>query len=479
MTVYTATFLLAFFLFAAIVYFLPLYQLRAQVDNSLVEIAEAIRQGEIVLEEENALLAPRDADQTTLALQLTFILAATADGQVVATSANLADFKGVLDPKQFGATKRFSDVSRDNVSLRVLTMPLYDEQGVLVGYLQVGRMFDTYRSLNRFLAFALFIGLAGATMGLFVAVLVTPSSFVPLEDIANVARQVTHADDLSLRVPYADRKDETGVLARSFNQLLARLENLFQTQQRLLADVSHELRTPLTTIRGNADLMRRMGEADEESLKVIQEEADRMTRLVGDLLLLARADAGSLPLERKKLELDTLFFELYRQVTLQNTAVTVRVTEIDQVAVMGDPDRIKQLLWNLIGNGLKYTPPGGSLFLSLSKTEEWAIIEVKDTGIGIPPQSLPHIFDRFYRVDKARTRHQGGSGLGLSIARWVAEAHGGKIEVSSEVGVGSTFTLWLPAIREPTPPHEDNKEDSAKLEATRPGLRVLSSPFRR
>ena len=138
--------------------------------------------------------------------------------------------------------------------------------------------------------------------------------FKPLEDIATVARQITRADDLSRRVPYANRPDEIGDLARAFNQTLERLERLFRTQQRLLADVSHELRTPLTTIRGNLDLIERIGEADPESISAIQLEIERMTRLVGDLLLLASADSGGLPLERKPVEVDNILFDIYRQV---------------------------------------------------------------------------------------------------------------------------------------------------------------------
>jgi len=155
--------------------------------------------------------------------------------------------------------------------------------------------------------------------------------------------------------------------------------------------------------------------------------------------------------------------------------VNVQMAEIDQVCVMGDPDRLKQLMLNLIGNAFKYTPAGGQVLLRLSQEAGWACIQISDTGAGIPPQDLPYIFERFYRVDKARTRHQGGSGLGLSIARWIAQAHGGRIDVSSEVEKGSTFSVWLPAINT----NAVQREENGDLEATRPGLRVLSTPFRR
>lgn len=477
--------MVAFFLFATIVYLLPLSQIRAEVDRDLATLAAEIQRLDIVWAEDGTPSIAIAPNLNTLETASTFFMITDLKQGSSYLSANLSDttFKGLLDPSgsssiNSSSTEVYRDVKYGDASLRVLTAPIYRYDGaqrVLVGYVQVARLFDSYEIYNRFLVIALFIGFAGATASLFLAVLLTPSSFKPLEDMAEVARQITHADDLSRRVPYTERADEVGILARAFNQLLERLESLFQTQQRLLADVSHELRTPLTTIRGNADLMRRMGEADEESLKIIQEEADRMTRLVGDLLLLARADAGSLPLERKRIELDTLFFEVYRQVSLMDRATDVRLAEIDQVQLIGDADRLKQLLWNLVGNALKYTPAGGQVSMSLSKKDGWAVLEVADTGIGIPARDLPYIFDRFYRVDRARSRHQGGSGLGLSIAHWIAQAHGGRIDVTSEVGAGTTFTVWLPAIIEKS----TERLDEGELEATRPGLRILSTPFRR
>jgi signal transduction histidine kinase len=383
-------------------------------------------------------------------------------------------FNDLLDPNAGPYEESMSVVRHGGTQLRVYTVPLTNADGQEPHYyLQVARLLDTYQHLNRVSLTALLMGFAAATASLFVAVLLTPGLFKPLEDMAAAARQITRADDLSRRVPYANRPDEIGDLARAFNQTLERLEKLFRTQQRLLADVSHELRTPLTTIRGNIDLMRRMDNSDPESLAAIQVEIERMTRLVGDLLLLARADSGGLPLERKQVELDNILFDVYRQVRILEPPLELELTDVDQVMVLGDPDRLKQLFLNLVENAVKYTPTGGKVSLSLSKKADRAFFEVSDTGVGIPAENLPHIFDRFYRVDKSRARAQGGSGLGLSIAMWIAQAHGGTIRVTSQVGAGTTFSVILPVYTRVEAPVVE------ELEKTRPSLRTLGANIRR
>jgi two-component system, OmpR family, sensor kinase len=474
--------MVAFVLFAAIVYLLPRSRIDAEVDSDLHMLATELRSANVIAERDGMVRFEIEQDLDNLETAASFFQVVDTNQKVTLRSRNMETFPldfGPLDENGLRGEETLNYVVRGNSTIRVLTIPLYDNDQ-LIGYLQVGRLVDSIESFNRFLVIALFVGFAGASASLFLAVLLTPSSFKPLEDMAAVTRQITNADDLSRRVPNTERTDEIGVLARSFNQLLERLERLFQTQQRLLADVSHELRTPLTAIRGNVDLMRRMGDADPESLEIIQEEIERMTRLVGDLLLLARADAGGLPLETKKVELDNLLFEVYRQVRLLEKSVAVKVTEVDQVCIMGDVDRLKQLLLNLISNAIKYTPDGGTVNVSLSKNNGWAYLSVADTGLGIPAEDLPYIFDRFYRVDKARARGQsgqGGAGLGLAIAKWIAQAHGGDIDVVSKVGEGTTFTITLPIVVEPKALSAESAAE--ELTKTRPGLRALGATFRR
>ncbi len=189
---------------------------------------------------------------------------------------------------------------------------------------------------------------------------------------------------------------------------------------------------------------------DPESMESIVSEVDRLTRMVGDLLLLAQAESGKLPLDRRLVELDTVLLEVMHQMrVLAKDRLTMRLGEIDQVLVCGDQDRLKQVLVNLIGNAIKFTPAEGEVLVSLGKEDEKARLSVSDTGPGIPPEDLPYIFERFYRGEKSRTRGRDGkgSGLGLSIAYWIARSHGGNIEVKSEIGKGTTFIVWLPLAR--------------------------------
>jgi two-component system, OmpR family, sensor kinase len=185
---------------------------------------------------------------------------------------------------------------------------------------------------------------------------------------------------------------------------------------------------------------------DEESLDTIEDEADRLTRLVGDLLLEAQVESGKLPLYFAPVELDTLLLEVFREMrVLARDRVNIKLTEIDQIVVNGDRDRLKQVLINLISNAIKYTPKGGDIYLSLGRVGENARLIVRDTGQGIATEDLPHIFERFFRAEKSRTRTKtSGFGLGLSIAYWIVNHHGGRMEVDSAENKGATFCIYLP-----------------------------------
>lgn len=339
------------------------------------------------------------------------------------------------------------DAQVGNLPLRVRTVPLAMSER-LVGTLQVGLsrdlVVDTQRILFSLTVAGMIIGSVIAGLSVWLS---TNQALSALSHATESALKITRADDLSHRIPYAGPPDdEIGQLISAFNQTLSRLERQFNTQRRFVADVGHELRTPLTVIKGNASLMRRMGCGDEESLLGIEDEVDRLTRLVGDLLLLAQAESGKLALAYDTVELDSLLLDAMGQLrVLVQPGQQLRLADVDQVLVHGDRDKLKQVLLNLISNAIKYAP-NGEVAVALQKTETHASIRISDTGPGIPAEDLPFIFERFYRADKSRSRSHGpkGFGLGLSIAYWIVRNHGGWIDVTSQVGQGTVFTVCLP-----------------------------------
>jgi two-component system OmpR family sensor kinase len=335
--------------------------------------------------------------------------------------------------------------------LRVLTIPLLTPRGP-AGTLQVGVSLSLVDATQNSLAtILLLLSLVSMALAALLALLSINRALAPLSTVTQIATTITKADDLSRRIPLPGTPDdEIGTLIQAFNDTLSRLENLFSTQRRFVSDVSHELRTPLTVIKGEVSLMRKMGAVsagvDEESLQSIEAEVDRLTRMVGNLLIVGQAESGKLPLDLKQVELDTILLEVFQQVrTLAGGKVAVQIGEIDQVALLADRDRLKQVLLNIASNAVQYTPANGSVTMSLVKQEDQARITIADTGPGIPAADLPHIFERFFRGAKSRTRSPGsGFGLGLSIAYWIVRSHGGTIDVTSKEGKGTTFIILLP-----------------------------------
>lgn len=381
-------------------------------------------------------------------------------GQVVGRSDNLGeaalpvdkeDIPTMLDGRSLVETRTVGAQR-----LRIFSLPL-SFNGRVEGVVQVATSLAQVDQTQKQL---LSIEVAGSLLAIAVSAalgaLLARAALRPIDQITQTALAISRTEDLTRRLEVRGPADEVGRLAATFNEMLASLEALFATQRRLIADVSHELRTPLTTIQGNVDLLRRGAAADvevrREVLADIESEVSRMSRLVADLLLLARMDAGG-HMEKELVEMDTLLLEVYRQAQIVSNGVEIRLGHEDQAVVLGDSDRLRQLLLNLIDNALKYTPVGGRVTLSLFYKGDWVQVVVADTGIGIRPQDLepgntgtPAIFDRFYRADPARSR--GGTGLGLSIAYRIAQAHGGWIDVESQVGEGTAFTVHLPAANE-------------------------------
>ena len=376
------------------------------------------------------------------------------DGELQSNLGVPENFAGKpFDPEALHADRpAYEDRASLDGHLRVLNIPL-QQRGRVIAVLQVASSLEVVDIARQNLTDVLSIIWVVAVLFSGIVVWFTlGQTLKPLEAITETVEQINRADDLSRRIPYSGpENDEIGSMVSTFNQTLERLEALFTSQQRLLADVSHELRTPLTVIKGNVDLMRRMKSLDAESLASIDQEAGRLTRLVGGLLLLAQADTGKLALIMNKVELDLLITEVFQEMSiLAANKVHLHLNEIDQVYVNGDRDRLKQVFINLTANAIQYTPQGGDVYVSLEQIKDRARVIVRDTGPGIPAEDLPHIFERFYRAEKSRTRGKStGFGLGLSIVNWIVEKHGGRIEVASQEGKGTTFVVWLPLFGNP------------------------------
>jgi len=269
----------------------------------------------------------------------------------------------------------------------------------------------------------------------------------PVDQIAQTAHHIEETD-LTQRIK-VDTKDELGRLASTLNQMIERLERAFKRQQEFTGDASHELRTPLAVIEAESTLAlqkERKNSDYRRSLELISQEASHMSGVIDQLLALARADSGKEQLAFTTVNLGELLDDVASDalVLCREKGLTFESGQIQEIVVKGDAAKLKQLFLNLLANAVRYTPSGGSISLSLARENRFAVVTLKDTGIGIPPEDLPHIFERFYRVDKARARAEGGSGLGLAICRHIAEIHGGRIEGESKVGEGSTFSVYLP-----------------------------------
>lgn len=273
----------------------------------------------------------------------------------------------------------------------------------------------------------------------------------PVEKIAETAKKIEESD-LSRRIDVKS-KDELGSLAATLNQMIARLENAFIRQKEFTSDASHELRAPLAVIQAESTLaLQKTREADEyrNSLEVITEESGHLAGTINQLLSLARADAGKEHHKFEEINLTDFVNDLCADVRVvcQSKDLTLQQDHFDKALVMGDSRSLRNLFHNILENAIRYTPEGGTITVTIRQQETNVMVSIKDTGIGISADEQSLIFERFYRVDKARSRSEGGSGLGLAICRHIVEIHGGSIIVESQPNKGSTFHAILPRLRD-------------------------------
>jgi heavy metal sensor kinase len=342
--------------------------------------------------------------------------------------------------------------------VRVLTWPVIDS-GRVVAVVRVGMsQMNLSRTLSHFLLimaalFPVALALAGGG-GWFFA----NRALSPVDRMTQAARKIK-AGQLHARLEKTGANDELDRLADTLNEMLGRLEGAFTEMRRFSADASHELQTPLTILRGEIEVALRSKRSPEEYTDVLKsalEEIQRISSLVEGLLLLARSDAGMLKMDRAHVDLVLVAEEVLTRLDAlaSGKAVLLSLGEIEPLEVSGDLMHLRRLLLNLVENAIKYTAPGGTVLVTITRSGPSAVLAVRDTGRGISPEEQQKIFQRFYRSADARSQGLGGSGLGLSIVKSIVEAHEGRIELESAPGEGSTFRVYLPL---PPPAEEEEK----------------------
>jgi len=347
---------------------------------------------------------------------------------------------------------QFGLLSSSGQRWRVYVLPVH-QTGIVIGFIEaltpLGRL-DA--SIQTFQSVLLILGLSSLVVALMGSWAIAGNALRPIARMIQTAQTIAHSHDLSRRIEIPSHRDELGRLATTFNEMLGSIETTYRAQQRFVADASHELRAPLTAIQGNLELLRRhqsMPEAERnEAVDEAMREANRLTRLVADLLSLARADSGS-TFKRCPVDLDPILLDAFREARHLSQRQTLRLEPFEPCRVEGNEDKLKQLLVILLDNALKYTPPNGEITLGLQCETLESILMVRDTGIGIATEDLPHVFERLYRADPARSRDPGGTGVGLSIAQWIVEQHEGTITIESQPGHGTTVLVRLPLCRCP------------------------------
>ena len=347
------------------------------------------------------------------------------------------------------------DASDPNADYMDLALPVEGGDSDYIIYIIDNR--ETMRSLNDQLLLIIVEALAvGLVISVFLSLLLAKTMIAPIQELTHAAEKVT-SGDFTDKVANTS-KDEIGVLTRTFNDMAVQLEDTLddlkrseQMRREFVANVSHELRTPITGVKSYAETLAHdpdiPPETREKFLNVILNESDRMTKIVQDLLTLSRFDAGSFEFSFDEFSFETSVRDVYNAVRMEAQAHHHEFTaEIEPgiPRIRGDKARVEQVLMNMASNAIKYTKDGGriSIKAGVRGGEVWC--SVKDNGIGIPKEDVQKVFDRFYRVDKARSRESGGTGLGLSIAQEIVVRHGGRIDLKSRLGSGTTITVWLP-----------------------------------
>ncbi len=468
---YTAVVAVVLILLAVLTYFLYSRNLAQRTDSNLVELADAFATTfHAELSDEIGPNAPRNAAREAMAehrFRDVFFVFQDPEGHPLLSSLDLpsaGSSNGHLTPELFasrdfqalasltGSPHAFRTIHGGRDAYRAYVRPLSagGRTFILVAlqslHPQRELLGDIRDSFYLIIPAALLLAAFG---GYFLA----RKSLAPVASMASKARTIGAAN-LHDRLGVSNQRDELGQLAISFNELLDRLEDSFERQRRFIADASHELRTPVAILRGESEVTLsrpdRTPTEYREALTILRDESQRLAHIIEDLFTLTRADAGQYPITPRDFYLDELASDVLRHARSLALAKEITLTPsiAPELLFHGDEGLIRRLLLNLLDNAIKYTPQGGKVTLECKRQSPQYVVNITDTGPGIPPDLQPRIFERFFRADKARSRSEtdsGGAGLGLSIARWIAEAHHGELVLTRSDSSGTTFTVTLPA----------------------------------
>jgi len=368
--------------------------------------------------------------------------------------AKMSDIEGEALPTSFNALERamrgeivYETIERTKPRLRMVTIPIMDNKKV-TSVVQVGTSLEDFDETMRKLLLIMIISIpTSIIVTIVVGYFMAKKALKPVDQIRRAAVKIS-SSNLDEKIDVAGRRDELGRLAETFNAMIGRLKDAFQRINQFSIDVSHELKTPLTILKGETEVaLRKEREKDDYQKLLLSnlEEIDRMSCIIDDLLLLSKADAKEIKLNIEEVALRDLVMDVCMdmQIVADKKDVELQVNALEDVRLKGDELKLRRMLLNVVENGIKYSHVGGKVSVSSYVDDGYVRIDVKDDGIGISEEDIKYVFDRFYRADRSRKRIS-GSGLGLSISRWIAGAHKGSIEVESQAAQGSVFTIKLP-----------------------------------
>lgn len=447
---YAGVLALSLIAFALLVYYAAAAIFFERQDESLRSTAQTVASAYTEeFQEAHSISQAGQIVLTELVFPNRYVQVTDTTGRSIASSRNLSGQALSIPSEALNNARKNSFALTTVDGLRVAVVPLSTDREL--GFAAVAEPLSVIevglaRLRRDFFAGVPVVLLLASVGGYFLA----RKSLRPIESMNSQTKRIT-AESLASRLDVSNPRDELGQLAVTINDLLSRLDNSFKLQQQFVADASHELRTPLAVLRGETEVaLTKTRTIDEyqQSLSLINEEAQRLSHIVEDLFILARRpiDAPA-ALVKEPLVLNDAVRDCARAANVLAVRKGVGLktdTNSEEIVLRGDEELIKRMVLNLLDNAVKYTPEDGEIFVALARQNGNAEIVVRDTGIGIPESAQQQVFERFYRVDKSRSRALGGAGLGLSIVAWIVKAHGGSITIDSAPGRGSKFTVTLP-----------------------------------